>query len=782
MFTAKHTNHIYVNGTALPGKTLPFFQPKLTVNQPEDQYEQEANAIADKVMRMPEPSGNSNGFFKPAFSSVQRKCAHCEEEEKKAQRKEISNDATEASAQTENYINSLSGGSALEEKERGFFEPRMGCDFSDVRIHTGADAVKSAQSTNALAYTTGNNIIFNKGQYNPDTNIGKNLLAHELTHVVQQQHSVQPTKIQRQHIQILNNRYVGDLEGSTTNVREDVLHVMDRMHVLWSMSNTEYSADYPVVSGMAAGSHVPVASIPNTVTAIRRNEEPSLNKDAANALFSLTLSANVGTGQTNTRSDILQLQVLLNRGWHLSNPDFTADAATVSAGPDPVPEASIPNTIAAIRRLKVGYVSGTTHLSLTGMPSFQGTTPAGATERTQVEAAMVTPGSSTSPGATVADPFVNVVGGVTYWQDLITALDNYRAAQFPASASLLGRTRIGMSRFEEIANESKRQVDSFFGSYATGPAFSSTSAHPTLVDRSAQTPDARDLLNYLVNNSDELQPVRVRHHADHSRTPERDIVAALVDGCTNTSPSCPVSQVAGTPSSLPSYRSNATARAQLETIDRAWPGVTHPGDRTEIQPFSLGSNAANRRMFWEQFETMIHEYIHFIEHPTYRRLANSLSAERRSVLIEGGTSFLADYVWQRIYPSRINTEAAMRHRVEGSLFTTAADLSFIPRTPVPGHPDTLSGNYPTQLNQVFRIVSILGSAQNFIDAYFLGQTQFLGFPPSSVGSNTFTVPSSGVTTLADVSFITGVAVETIAALNGMPASRAVSPGDSLRIR
>jgi hypothetical protein len=144
--------------------------------------------------------------------------------------------------------------------------------------------------------------------------------------------------------------------------------------------------------------------------------------------------------------------------------------------------------------------------------------------------------------------------------------------------------------------------------------------------------------------------------------------------------------------------------------------------------------------------------------------------------------FWSDYVWQRIYPSRINTDASMRHRVEGSLFTPAADLSFITLIPVPGHPNTLSGNYPIQLSQVFQIVSILGSPQNFIDAYFLGQTQFLGFPPASIGSNTFIVPSSGVTTLADVSFITGVPVETIAALNRMTVSHAVRPGNSIIIR
>lgn len=53
----------------------------------------------------------------------------------------------------------------------------MGYDFSDVKIHTGADAAKSAQSINALAYTTGNNIVFNEGQFSPDTDKGKRLLG-----------------------------------------------------------------------------------------------------------------------------------------------------------------------------------------------------------------------------------------------------------------------------------------------------------------------------------------------------------------------------------------------------------------------------------------------------------------------------------------------------------------------------------------------------------------------------------------------------------------------------
>src|SRR4051794_31697144 len=111
-----------------------FFQPKLTINQPNDIYEQEADAMADKAMRMSDPSVNNNLFFKPAITSVQRKCEHCEEEEKKAQRKEINTDAKTTGASTENYISSLSGnGKPLSKDERNFFEPRFGYGFSNVR-------------------------------------------------------------------------------------------------------------------------------------------------------------------------------------------------------------------------------------------------------------------------------------------------------------------------------------------------------------------------------------------------------------------------------------------------------------------------------------------------------------------------------------------------------------------------------------------------------------------------------------------------------------------------
>ncbi|MDN5289505.1 MAG: hypothetical protein JWR38_5779 [Mucilaginibacter sp.] len=180
---------------AQSGNDTPFFQPKLTVNQPNDVYEQEADAMANQVMRMTVPTQNDNAFFKPAPTTIQRKCQHCEEEEK-LHRKESSTNDVQGSSELDSYVGSLSSsGQPMPESSRQFFEPRFGQDFSSVRIHNDTVAAKSAQSINALAYTTGNNIVFNSGQYSPESDSGKKLMAHELTHVVQQGNSEK--KLQR---------------------------------------------------------------------------------------------------------------------------------------------------------------------------------------------------------------------------------------------------------------------------------------------------------------------------------------------------------------------------------------------------------------------------------------------------------------------------------------------------------------------------------------------------------------------------------------------------------
>ena len=78
------------------------------------------------------------------------------------------------------------GGSPLDRETRGFMESRLGADFSDVRVHTDSKATESAKSVQAHAYTVGNDVVFQSAKYEPESDSGKRMLAHELTHVVQQ--------------------------------------------------------------------------------------------------------------------------------------------------------------------------------------------------------------------------------------------------------------------------------------------------------------------------------------------------------------------------------------------------------------------------------------------------------------------------------------------------------------------------------------------------------------------------------------------------------------------
>jgi outer membrane biosynthesis protein TonB len=234
------------------------FQPKLTIGQPNDIYEQEADRVAEQVMRMPEPrlqrqvepeeeeeeeetlqpkplaeqitplvqvqrqeepeEEEEELQAKPLSEQitplVQRQVEPEEEEEEEEeeepiqakladdmqvqrqeepeeeepiQTKQVSTRAPSVTPNLASRIQSLKGGGQpLSESTRAFFEPRFGHDFSQVRLHTDTKAAESARAVNARAYTVGRDIVFGVGQYLPRTTAGKRLLAHELTHVVQQ--------------------------------------------------------------------------------------------------------------------------------------------------------------------------------------------------------------------------------------------------------------------------------------------------------------------------------------------------------------------------------------------------------------------------------------------------------------------------------------------------------------------------------------------------------------------------------------------------------------------
>jgi hypothetical protein len=166
---------------------VPPLQRQLTVGPVDDPLEREADRVAAQVMRMPSPA--------PAISAapilLRRKCAACEEEaqegsqlQRKAVVAPIAREVTEAPRLVHQVLDRP--GQALDAAARSFFEPRFGYDFSKIRVHADDQATTSAEAMGALAYTVGHHIVVDRGRYAPSTASGRQLLAHELTHAVQQ--------------------------------------------------------------------------------------------------------------------------------------------------------------------------------------------------------------------------------------------------------------------------------------------------------------------------------------------------------------------------------------------------------------------------------------------------------------------------------------------------------------------------------------------------------------------------------------------------------------------
>lgn len=164
--------------------TSPKLQARLTVNQPGDEYEREADRVADEVTR-----GHASGISASSPPAVQRACScggtcdKCKEKDEELRRSPEAGAPAPSEAPASVHETLRSPGRPLERGIRERLEPRFGVDFGGVRIHTDSP---SARDVAARAYTVGNDVVFAPGQYAPGTLSGDHLLAHELTHVVQQ--------------------------------------------------------------------------------------------------------------------------------------------------------------------------------------------------------------------------------------------------------------------------------------------------------------------------------------------------------------------------------------------------------------------------------------------------------------------------------------------------------------------------------------------------------------------------------------------------------------------
>jgi hypothetical protein len=224
-FSKKREQHFFGSSKTetpfFPGsETRSPIQPKLEVGHPDDAYEREADCVADRVVnRLPELKSNHSqpindkSIIQNKSEITEEKPKELKEEEdpvpevRKLRRKPIfesnaespedeisvqkkpdnSGTQTAADHSVENNLNSTKGsGRQLSEQTRHEMGSSIGSDFSRVRIHDDSNAAQLSKDLNAQAFTHGNDIYFNSGKYDPETVEGKHLLAHELTHTVQQ--------------------------------------------------------------------------------------------------------------------------------------------------------------------------------------------------------------------------------------------------------------------------------------------------------------------------------------------------------------------------------------------------------------------------------------------------------------------------------------------------------------------------------------------------------------------------------------------------------------------
>jgi len=247
------TSH-HISGTTHSKQAQkPFFQPKLTINQPGDKYEQQADAMAERVVR--QSSGQTrasiSGITQSLTSGVlARQCAECEKkgsvqrkampEEETLQTKPLMRATQNGYTATPQLATQLSrtkgGGSSLPQPTLSSMNQAFGTDFSSVRIHTGSQAQEMSRGIQAKAFTHGSDIYFNKGRYNPQSTEGKRLLGHELTHVVQQGGNIRREVIQK------------DDEGEKSKAESVVKQDLKKGKTKFS---TDVESDVPAINNLS---------------------------------------------------------------------------------------------------------------------------------------------------------------------------------------------------------------------------------------------------------------------------------------------------------------------------------------------------------------------------------------------------------------------------------------------------------------------------------------------------------------------------------------------------
>ena len=674
----------------------------LRVSQPGDRFEREADRVADRVM------GASSHTLDPVAGAagVDRHGGQT------LSAKPMRGRAPLAAPRVQAGIGSLhGGGKPLEAATRSFMEPRFGFDFSNVRIHADGRSADMARKFNARAMAIGPDVVFGRGEYRPMSSEGKRLLAHELTHVIQQGGAVEwgpgaavAKPVARVPASVIPRlRDIGDsyseadlqayLAGLTARgAIEDYLNSDNKARTIvaaWRHGGSPYALTtlhkVLLIKEMQSG-----ATFDDDEWGILEILERSDNAELS-AIFSAISASGLNSDFHGSEWDELK---------NFYSRRFSGGMADVLAG-----------TIVPIGSpFPMGL-----DLSLT-----EGLRAPSAADKARVAEAISTEVKTIGGAPPVFD---RIIGShPDPWEVRIENLLNSVISSMHASMVVARPPRIAANMLPDadinrVAGLAQVETNKVYGEYyGSRPAFAvGTNIFDAFVQRDttigASATNADWAANFrvlkLLNGDEEIAKINKEHGAIHTRASEWALVAGvtgfpvgvvLTEAVNNAAPPHVTTGVVG------------LRRAELLDIHRNWSAFAGSG-RIFLDRMKAATDEKNRDRMYRLFGTVIHEYVHTLEHPAHKAYRGTLDARQGGfVLREGMTEYLAKRVWDRV-----TFDSTMRASIEGAFQDPINPDSHSRQLP-PRYPEWENGE---------RVAKIVG-IRKVLAAFFLGRVELIG--------------------------------------------------------
>jgi hypothetical protein len=469
--------------------------------------------------------------------------------------------------------------------------------------------------------------------------------------------------VQRQSVQTANGSMVGDAGGGTNNIREEVLPVMDRLHMLWSMPNGDYDVEYPTVAAKPAKTSLTPADIPKTLAALKKNERGQIDPAVCQQFLRTSTSDGVGIGRKNYVVDVHAVQDALLANQLLSAADHAAEHKSPAMFHTTLDDADLPKTIAAIAAMKKSAAAGTFRRDL-----FAGTAPISAAVRSDVNL-ILHPGTTLVPGVGGAPPTVKMppkmtgtgVGG-KYEKAMIAAMTKFLQPMADKFNKLKAKPpAFPIAGANDIAVVAQQECERYFSGYVGGASRTAGGKyHPgsynlstKLGDQSARPLSAGDRsgwVNYFMTTKgyggQEVMN-KFECHPDLRPAPDGTEFVRVMDQF---------------------IKDNTTL---VDDAIHSWPAEAGTGT-VFIQPYGDADPKHVREQRWEVFTTLIHEFMHILEHPEFGRAASTIGGNGERILFEGFAELMRYDLWTG--PGQLKARlgsaelAPLREKVEGGKY------------------------------------------------------------------------------------------------------------------